>query len=157
MSSVKTATLSIKSSCTGCNKEFTKDTIDKHAGVCGRCYNKNIGASANIQASKINMEIPILQITPPSNNILPYSLPTDLVKLSNMSIPESKKNQALQLSVRLDNWYKASRNNIPENNAATDVVYVLIKNQLPNINNVPNHNLLNFEKLFSFMHRALMD
>lgn len=157
MASVKIASIPTSTLCTGCKKNFTKDTLDKHAGVCGRCYNKNVVAPINIQTSKIPMEMPILQITPPSNNISPNSLPTDLVKLSNMSIPESKKNQALHISVRLDNWYKASRNNISENNAAIDVVYVLIKNQLPNINNIPNHNLLNFEKFFSVMHRALLD
>ena len=177
---------SAKALCSGCNKEFTKDTLDKHAGVCGRCHNKKneaatttlampnlvapnlampnlaVSAAPMIMPTVTSLTSPILAqppmtVSPATSNSTQYALPGEMMKLANMSIEESKLNQAFTLSVRLDNWYKSARNTIPKNNAAVDVVYTLVKPHIGNLDKIPNHNALNFEKMFSTIHRVLVD
>lgn len=184
--------VSTKAICVGCSKEFTKDTLDKHSGVCGRCHNKKSETVSNpvlslpsLATSTIPMLMPAvpslttsnltvsnlitpnsqkttltvspMTVSPMTTNATQYALPGELLKISNMSIEESKLNQAFTLNVRLDNWYKSARNNIPKNNAAVDVVYTLVKPHISNIDKIQNHNVLNFEKMFSTIHRSLLD
>jgi len=178
--------VSAKSVCLGCSKEFTKETLDKHAGVCGRCHTKKTEALtpattpvtptvttmpalklSNLTTSTAPMilhNIPTttsvttaMTFSPMTSNTTQYALPGEMIKLTNMSIEESKMHQAFTLNVRLDNWYKAARNTIPKNNAAVDVVYTLVKPHIGNIDKIPGHNVLNFEKMFSIIHRSLID
>jgi hypothetical protein len=178
--------VSAKSICLGCSKEFTKETLDKHAGVCGRCHTKKTESLTPISAVPMTPTMPALKLpnlttstapmilhntptttsmtatapmtfSPMTSNATQYALPGEMIKLTNMSIEESKMHQAFTLNVRLDNWYKAARNTIPKNNAAVDVVYTLVKPHIGNIDKIPGHNVLNFEKMFSIIHRSLID
>ena len=46
-----TRTVSEKSKCGDCDKEFTTKTLDKYGGICGKCNNKVNGAEATKAAS----------------------------------------------------------------------------------------------------------
>ena len=151
--------------CTGCTKEFTKETLDKYGGICGRCYAKKIEATAQpvtlMPAPKImptlqtiSMPTPMMPISikPAPNTPTQYELPSEMLRLSQISFDETKT-----LTQRLDNWYKSAKNNIPKNNAAIDVVYILVKSHIGNLDKIPNHGTLNFEKMFSLIHRALIE
>lgn len=151
--SVKTT--SAKSLCMGCNKEFTKKTLDEHNGICGRCFNKNTTVSTlTTAASTLQISAPVLQVSPNSTNVAQYSLPAMELKINNLSVDSPS---SLTLSTRLENWYRVTHNDNPKNNAAVDFIYVMLQPKMKEYEKLPNINLLNIEKMLSIVHKALAD
>ena len=165
---------SIKALCLGCNKEFTKKTLDEHDGICGRCFNKKTENSVTnnsvtnnsvtstlitpVVANTPNISsMSTLQIMPASTNTSQYSMPVMELKMSNLSIEQSRLNASLTLSTRLDNWYRVTRNNDVKNNAAVDLIYTMLQSKAKDCEKIPNVNLLNFEKMLSTIHKALAE
>jgi hypothetical protein len=135
MASIKTA--SVKLSCTSCNKEFTKDTLDKNNGICGRCANKKTEISTLVTAAPVTL----------------YEFPEQLMKLAHVNISNSN----LSLSTRLENWYKSTCNANEKNNAAAEIVYLEYQSKIKVYEKIKNVGLINFEKLLSNSHKLLAE
>jgi hypothetical protein len=126
-----TKTVVVKFSCTACKQEFTKATLDKNNGVCGRCSKSD--ASQHLV------------------------LPTELLKINNLSISEHKANNALTLTARLDQWYKNNAHKGVKCDASRDLIRVLVSSKLQELEGIKNVNIINFEKMLSYLHNILSE
>ena len=143
-------------SCSVCMKSYTKETLGKHNGMCGRCFNKKTDLNTTQiipNHDSLRLELPS-QLLLPSLKLTNNELVSPNLKLANMTISESK---APTISIRLDNWYNANKSNNLKNKASLDFIYTLIKPNVDNLEKIPNVHLINFEKLISNAHKILSE
>jgi hypothetical protein len=137
-------TVSIKSACASCNKEFTKKTLDEHDGICGRCFNKKNESTPG----------PVLLTMPPVSTPTQYALPGEMLKFANLSVTETKNNSTLRS--RLNSWYTSTKNTDTKNNAAADFVYMEWISKVDSYEKIPHNELISFEKYLSMHHKSLV-
>ena len=131
MTSVQ-AQASDKLLCAGtCGKSYTKDTLDKNGGVCGRCAKKTVGGAADpssVVTSLPSLVVPTLQapqVFPNSSVANQLQLP-NIVNLSIASSDgKSIASQNLTVQARLEKWAETAKKSKPtdlKSHAAIDLV-----------------------------------
>ncbi len=97
----------------GCGNSYTKATLDKNGGACGRCAKKtNPTAEPALQLPTINT-VKLPQVFPTTSIADHLTVP-----MANMSLTADNKSlpvQTVTYSTRLENWAESRRKANPNN------------------------------------------
>jgi hypothetical protein len=134
-----------KVGCSKCKDEYTKKTLDKYGGQCKLCFDKSTS----------------FELFPKTNPPTQFEIPADMLKLSKIAFDESKIKINMapkKLSERIDNWISSKyKIGDEKNNAAIEVISILVKDNIKSLEKIKNINLLNIEKLLNNSYKALVD
>jgi hypothetical protein len=141
--------------CSGCHKSFTKATLDKNSGVCGRCANKSKPDESNIPT------ILPAQVFPNTTASSQFQLPTMMANLSISNDGKTIAPQALTVAARLDQWSENTKKADPNNLKLKAAIDYVVATQgtaadLKRLEAVPNVHILSLEKAWETLSRIYM-
>lgn len=137
--------------CAGpCGKPYTKATLDKNGGLCGRCANKNKPEEGAAPITQVSLPSSA-SVFPHTSSTTQLQLPTMLANLSLSTDGKTAAPHALTVAARLDQWVESSKKADPNNlklKAAVDYVAALhgTTSDLKRLENVVNVHILALEK-----------